>query len=154
MVINKFIFLTVLTFSFSTSFSQSLSYINSGGGASESENYSIEFSIGSFQASNYTTDDFQIIRSLFGSADIVALTGVQDSIANNIFLYPNPTRGIIKLKSKLNIDMMSIHNSEMKEIKRFEVVPDEVNLSSEPSGLYFIGIVTKERLLYLKVIKE
>ena len=153
-MVNKLGFFLILLFSFSSVISQDRSYINSGGGISESENYSLEFSIGSFQASNYTTENFQIIRSLFGSADVIALTGVQDSIANNIFLYPNPTRGIIKLKSKLNIDMMSIHNSEMKEIKRFEVVPDEVNISSEPSGLYFIGIVFKDRLLYLKVIKE
>ena len=56
--------------SFSAAFSQSLSYINSGGGITESGDYILEYSIGSFQSANYASDNLQIIRSLFGDEGI------------------------------------------------------------------------------------
>ena len=132
---------------------QSLSYINSGGGTTESGGYNLEYSIGSFQAVNYGSEELEIIRSLFGD-EVGMVTGLDEVDVQRIFVYPNPTNGVIQLNSHESVKEISVLNSQMQRIERFQNIPSEINLIQQPAGIYFIGVLSGDRLLFLKVIKE
>jgi len=81
-----------------------------------------------------------------------------DNIRINVF--PNPSTGVynIVLKNKIELQQLSIYNAQGKLIKEIRLNTNEVNISidisSYPSGLYFIKFETKTETLYKKILKN
>ena len=73
---------------------------------------------------------------------------------SEIRIYPNPTNGIFKvdLISKENT-VIQIFNSIGKQIISINNT-DEIDLSKEPNGIYFIHINSNEKIYNAKVIKQ
>ena len=86
--------------------------------------------------------------------------GVNEINLDNYFsVYPNPTNGIVNVRS-------SIHNAEYTNIEVYNVSGAKVysasnvqhlnaiDISSQPSGFYFLQIKTPEGIVNKKIIKE
>lgn len=63
----------------------------------------------------------------------------KDNIAQQVMVYPNPTRGHINIKSTLPISRISLINTNGTVLRQYEKqeVPD---LSAFPTGIYFLHI--------------
>lgn len=95
-----------------------------------------------------------------GNDDIVvtvdACAGISDIEDNfNIELYPNPSNGLIFVKSELDFELeifnsMGAQVSKLTKSKAMEVY--EIDLSSEASGIYFLRFITTEGMTHKKVI--
>jgi hypothetical protein len=73
-------------------------------------------------------------------------------LSNNIYIYPNPTTGIIYVSATLSIDKIEIYNTLGKFIK---VVFNNKNITLENAyaGVYFIKIYSGNTILTKKIIK-
>lgn len=68
-------------------------------------------------------------------------------------VYPNPTNGIINIKSNKNIDKIFVYDFFGNLIKEFKS-EKEVNISEMNPGMYFIGVQSEGSFEKIKVIKE
>jgi len=83
--------------------------------------------------------------------------GVWDSsISNNIKIYPNPTSGNIFIDAMERPEIISITNMTGNEVIHLENPKKmtQIDLSSFPSGMYFIGITFKSGYIIKKIDKK
>jgi hypothetical protein len=79
---------------------------------------------------------------------------------SSIEIYPNPSKGIINLKmnqfENLKMESAEICNVYGKRIHSqiFKSLSLQIDLSSQPSGIYFLYIKTEDGLIVKKIIKE
>lgn len=93
-------------------------------------------------AGNLSFDDVSVINS--------TLTGIKSHRINadNISIYPNPSRGITYLNlpahDKFKISIYNILGKELKEsfIKKISESKYEINLEKEVTGIYFIKLTS------------
>ncbi len=73
---------------------------------------------------------------------------------NNFLLYPNPTKGVVYIdyKERNNDIRISVYNHFGRIIIKSKNV-DAINLINQPSGIYYIKIQTKHKILTKKIIK-
>jgi len=71
-------------------------------------------------------------------------------------LYPNPSKRIIKLqyKNNLNISTIRLFNSLGSLVKEFKATQTRLNISKLPIGLYILKIETNKGSISKKIIKE
>lgn len=77
----------------------------------------------------------------------------EESLNHKLDVYPNPTNGIINIKSNKNIDKIFIYDYFGNLIKEFKP-DDKVNISEMNPGMYFIGVQSEGSFEKIKVIKE
>lgn len=79
----------------------------------------------------------------------ISLLGMNQFNHNQIRLYPNPTTGVLQWNSNgLTVKKVTIYNTlGMK-------VSDQLDLSGQASGMYFVEITTPEGAFVKKVVKE
>jgi hypothetical protein len=74
---------------------------------------------------------------------------------SNVFIHPNPTKGVVLLKGNTaNLDEIKVFSvsGRLLFIKKDEL--NNINLSTMPSGFYFIQISNKTQTKSFKIIKE
>ena len=71
-------------------------------------------------------------------------------------LYPNPTRGILKLENPemLNSGIISVYNSTGKLMSEFENPINELDITNLQKGIYFIVFKKDNKVFYQKIIKQ
>ncbi len=85
----------------------------------------------------------------------VGPNGIKENIAEIINIYPNPTAGIINLKSSERILNASIQDITGKIIRKLNVENNEtINLADIENGIYIIKIQTANKVFSGKIIKE
>lgn len=67
-----------------------------------------------------------------------------------LFIYPNPTFGKINVKTE-DVELIEIFDLQGNKI--FNCVINEIDLSQEPRGIYFIKVITKNKSIIKKIIK-
>ncbi len=83
-------------------------------------------------------------------------TGIENnSYYNNISIYPNPTTGIVNInystpEIKLSLRVFDIYGKIIKEIDR----ADQIDLSNNKSGIYFIQIVSHSNSVTERIILQ
>ena len=77
-----------------------------------------------------------------------------ESISSEISISPNPSSGIFTLQSTAEITTIEIYNVLGEEVYKSEVKSqkEEINLSNQPSGIYFVKVITDEKVYSRKII--
>lgn len=69
-----------------------------------------------------------------------------------VSVYPNPTMGILTLSSDSKIERASIKNTSGQEI--LVTTEKTINLTSFPSGVYFLNVQTDQGTVVKKILKN
>jgi N-acetylneuraminic acid mutarotase len=87
--------------------------------------------------------------------DSFTITGLQESIIQEIRAYPNPTSGILTVETDYLGSYLIINSANGQSLHRevLEETPHQVNLSSFQKGIYFITIKSKDFISTKKIIK-
>lgn len=150
-----------------------------GGGAFDGEVVWIENigGLGAFGSKNIISAEVQFSRSVIaadidndGDMDVIAssqnddkiawyenytILGVEENPAGNIKIYPNPSRGILFIKSKTgNIEHISVLDILGKNVLQLDGNIQEVDISNLHSGVYFLQIITNDGNFVKKIIKN
>ncbi|QVY67210.1 LamG-like jellyroll fold domain-containing protein [Polaribacter sp. Q13] len=84
----------------------------------------------------------------FGSPTLGDITPTLNKF--DFIIYPNPTNGIINIKSDTHIKTIEIYDLQGKKVKTY--VDKKVNISNLNSGIYFLKITTETNLIEIKKI--
>ncbi len=77
-----------------------------------------------------------------------------ETIYSSTSVYPNPGSGLIYLNGyHLVKDQIKIYNSIMQEINRFEVEDQSIDMSENPTGLYWIQLNIESKEVLIKYLK-
>lgn len=81
------------------------------------------------------------------------ITGLHEEISDAGFLlYPNPTKGVINISSTESLKVRAINSQGL--VLSIPQIQDEIDLSTEPAGIYFLQIQGQNKTWFNKVIKE
>ncbi len=77
-----------------------------------------------------------------------------NSIENKLILYPNPSTGIIKIKSTISLknSNVKVFNTQSQTVFETNQFIDEIDLSNQPKGVYFLQIKGENKVINKKVI--
>ncbi|MDR1876125.1 MAG: T9SS type A sorting domain-containing protein [Flavobacteriaceae bacterium] len=89
---------------------------------------------GGGQAEDYTVN---VSSASAGTEDINALNG------DSFYLYPNPVKDILNIKSEKEISEIKIYSVEGKLVKHSKTLVDTVEVSSLDKGVYLLNITLK-----------
>jgi hypothetical protein len=80
-------------------------------------------------------------------------TGVEE-LSSSTLVYPNPTSGIVMIKSCQNIKTVEIVNSMGRTMKshEFQHLDGKIDLSNFPKGIYFIHFTYEDRAFTQKIV--
>ncbi len=102
------------------------------------------------------TDQNQLLVDHFEVSYSESLS-TEDNALNLVSVYPNPVKDIINIDTNLKIDNVSIFNQlgqNVMQLKRGDIINNEINLSTLSNGLYFMNISAEDKLQSIKIIKE
>lgn len=118
-----------------------------------------------------TTNSIDVVWSRSGSAIAIAPTanrgslnatftstlGINDdTLFDDVFLYPNPTSGELYIKTKTNLSKISIYNQTGALVKTLNVKDNsneiKVNVNDLPKALYFFELQNDAEKSWKKVI--
>lgn len=86
-------------------------------------------------------------------AIVVTATGITNNIADNIKLYPNPTKGIINLEgADFNMSNYVLYSVSGQIVKRGLIHDSIIDLSKEPKGIYILKIELKDTVIQKSLI--
>ena len=71
--------------------------------------------------------------------------------------YPNPTTGLLNIKSKTDVDNVTVYNLLGQSVASFnknQIIDSTVNLSELSEGLYLVKITSGDKTQTLRVTKE
>lgn len=71
-----------------------------------------------------------------------------------LHVYPNPTSGIIQIDSKSQIEVITLHSLDGKEVLRMLKPTTSVDLSTVPKGLYILKVVSIKESFEQKLLIE
>jgi hypothetical protein len=71
-------------------------------------------------------------------------SGNMTEIASGVVLYPNPVRNVLRLRSAVALERISIYNLSGQQVKHVASPGTEVNVSDLPRGLYFVRLITAD----------
>jgi len=79
-------------------------------------------------------------------------TIIEEPSISKIIIYPNPTNGIISVseENQYEIEIINIEGKVIKPLYK----NDEIDLSSQPDGIYFLKIITDKEIIVKKIIKQ
>ncbi len=79
--------------------------------------------------------------------------GNLSGLGTKINIYPNPTHGVITIDGLSEDATISIFDTFGNEIRQLEMLNSgEIDLSSQPKGVYFIRIESEKGKCFKKVI--
>lgn len=79
---------------------------------------------------------------------------LENKIANEVILSPNPTKGLVKIKTSQKIENVEIISMQGQIIRQFKPSDEYLNLADLQFGIYFIRITTSNGTSIHKLIKE
>jgi hypothetical protein len=91
-------------------------------------------------------DDVIISSSILSSSEF--------DLKSQVKIYPNPSKGILKIESEFN-DVFSIVNQLGQEVKKFNIISNtinEINIEELENGIYFLR--NNQSSIIEKIIKE
>ena len=128
--------------------------IASAGDAYSSENITVAWSLGEIATETLLSDNILLTQG-FQQPNFDGLSIKQSRESTNLVfqVYPNPSSGKIKITN----DAENTGNENVFQLKVFDIrgevvlsqeikaFPYDINISSEPDGLYFIRISSQEK---------
>lgn len=85
----------------------------------------------------------------------INFSGTENYLAETISIYPNPSNGVFRINAK-NIAEGSIHiyNSLGQQIYQTNKLLDEINLSNQSKGTYYLRLFTDTKIYSQKIILQ
>jgi hypothetical protein len=80
--------------------------------------------------------------------------GVEMTELENVYVYPNPTSGIVKIDGLFGNDALKMYDMQGKSIQINPANNNEINLSNVENGVYFLSIIRNEKQYYFKIIRN
>ena len=79
-------------------------------------------------------------------------------IINNLSISPNPTSGKFRISSSGKVETIEVYNV-LGEIVYFEnqdsrIKNQDIDISNEPAGIYFVRIRTQDHIVVKKLVKS
>ena len=102
-------------------------------------------------------NDWKPIQKFVNYWSQLEVANINNVVFNQIFAYPNPTNGIIKLEfNDKKVKQISVFDVSGKPIVEKRGIDHnvEIDLSNYLNGIYVIGILTDEEFQVLKVVKK
>ena len=78
--------------------------------------------------------------------------GINDYVIDKFMIFPNPSNGIIKIKTAVNISNIDIITVSGMLKNNVEITKNEINISNFESGMYFLKIITHDGKEIIKTI--
>ncbi len=115
---------------------------------------------GNYALSYYGDDDNICLTCLNSTTgDILQIyteglvaTQIKTNSKNNLQIYPNPTNGIINIKTQEQVKKITISDITGKVI--LKTTKTKIDFSKQKRGIYFLQIETNEGILTEKIIFE
>lgn len=89
-------------------------------------------------------------------SDPACIVNVNDTDASDILIYPNPARNFVVIESQIPIEAMTLFSTDFSKVREEEFNQDQYelqwNTQNLPSGLYILGIKSKGKIHYQKLI--
>lgn len=101
-------------------------------------------------SSNGEFTDIYLMK-LGGTVGMEQYAGSEEAAA----IYPNPTSGPLKFKTSSNARSAKLYNALGTEVAAdFNLVTDEINISSLPKGVYILELRYDNKVVTRKIVKE
>lgn len=71
-----------------------------------------------------------------------------------LLITPNPSQKIIHVESEIVFESVDFFDCTGRSIKGLPIINNSINIECLPKGLYFMKLVTKNLVVYRKIIKE
>ena len=85
------------------------------------------------------------------------ITGINETVnSSNIYIYPNPSKKIIKIVSDeiSENSFISIYDINGKKIISQKIDNNNIDISSLPTGIYLLKLYNDEQILTTRLIKN
>jgi hypothetical protein len=127
--------------------------IDLSGYTGDSMNISIQH-LGRHGNLNSATGDRAYLDNLYIGAE--SLLSLSSYDYNKISIYPNPTNGLLNIKSKSVIEQIEVFDMLGRQIssQKYDTFDVELNLSEFKDGIYFIKINSGSTFTTRKIIKK
>ncbi|MDQ7917784.1 T9SS type A sorting domain-containing protein [Mesonia sp. MT50] len=101
-----------------------------------------------FYSSGFDLDGIGVIHEQELNVDLIE--------KHYISVYPNPTSGFIKVKSRGGVDKVEIYSTSGKLVKKYVNLyeAERLDISSLPKGMYLVKINSEEKNSLFKIIKK
>ena len=88
--------------------------------------------------------------------NVISVKENEKKINSDIIIFPNPTNGIIYLKANQTIDKGTIEiiNIQGQSIYKSNKIEQQIDLSNQAKGIYFIQLVTEQNTFTKKIILQ
>ncbi|MDR2844398.1 MAG: T9SS type A sorting domain-containing protein [Candidatus Symbiothrix sp.] len=74
--------------------------------------------------------------------------------AQDVFLYPNPVKHDLFIRSDVSIDRIEIYHSSGARVWMVDSVTEKVDVSALEDGFYFVRISMEEKVITKKIVKK
>jgi len=105
-------------------------------------------------AAEYNEVAWRMLPGMLPSLNCITGTLSSTQEIERFSLFPNPTDGLVAIKTKNPIERVLVTGLTGKIHRAFTVPGKQVDLSELPNGIYFIEIRTTEKLEILKLVKN
>lgn len=110
---------------------------------------------GANDAPQFSDDVPNLIDVACGATIDCTILGTDDQAFLNLILSPNPTQGIISLTGiEFNDATIEIHNALGSLVGNYIILNKTIDISSLPTGLYFITLEVDANKVTRKIIKK
>ena len=80
--------------------------------------------------------------------------GIEDIIANQLQIYPNPAENEVFINSDLPIEKVEIYSITGALLVSEDNFKEKISVSALSQGIYFLKVYTTEGLTVRKIVKE
>lgn len=130
--------------------------VDASGGDAQSPSGSVAYSVGQV-TTNFNTGTGSLNEGVQQPYEFFEVAGIEELADINLSVFPNPTSGLIHLKSDVGISgTVSIYDAQGKRVFNEAVNTPEktVDLRALSTGMYNVTIQTPKGQQTLKVIKH
>jgi hypothetical protein len=80
--------------------------------------------------------------------------GIEESKFSNLSFYPNPTSRKLSIDTELNINEINIIDLRGNILNSIKNNLNDINVSDLPTGIYFLKVMTDEKIITKKFVKQ
>ena len=94
------------------------------------------------------------IRDMLINVTSLASVSQNNTLENDVSVFPNPSTGIFTIEFSEKISAIEIYNTLGEKIYQSTIttLQSEINLSNKPKGIYFLRIIAEDKIHTQKLI--
>ena len=136
--------------------------ISASGGNATATGGSVSYTIGQIAGSTITGTNGSVIQGVQQPYEISVVTSIENtsSIDLQLIIYPNPTRGVVKLliesfdNQEMRFQLYDI-NSVLLQDKKINSPETEISMEMLPSSIYLLKVFINSKVVKIfKIIKN